>query len=62
MAFLFSGSDLMKRLKRKEAATEIECPACEGTGFPSVKQPAQPSRKIYPAPCQQCLGKGRVIR
>jgi DnaJ-class molecular chaperone len=50
----------MKKSKPKEIVTEIECPACEGTGFPTVMQPKQPGKKIYPAPCKQCLGKGRL--
>jgi hypothetical protein len=32
----------------------------KGTGFPPVKQPAQPGRKIYPARCERCDGKGWV--
>ena len=40
--------------------TEIECEACGGTGFPAVKQPIDPKRRIYPAPCKECGGKGRV--
>jgi DnaJ-class molecular chaperone len=39
---------------------EIKCPACKGTGFPAVKQPAQPGVKIYPARCERCDGKGWV--
>jgi DnaJ-class molecular chaperone len=35
-------------------------PACKGTGFPAVKQPAQEGRKIYAARCERCEGKGRV--
>jgi hypothetical protein len=49
----------MKRPKPKEVGTEIE-PACDGTGFPLVEQPVQPNRKIYPAPCKQYFGKGRI--
>jgi DnaJ-class molecular chaperone len=51
----------MKKLESEEASAEVKCPACEGTGFPKVKQPAQPGRRIYPAPCQKCAGKGRVL-
>jgi DnaJ-class molecular chaperone len=40
--------------------TEHKCPACKGTGFGAVKQPMQPGRKIYPARCQRCRGKGWV--
>jgi len=50
----------MKRPKPKDVVTEIRCPACEGTGFSKVTQPVQPGRKIYPPPCKQCLGKGRI--
>ena len=52
--------NFMKKPNPKEAGTEIDCPACDGTGFPAVAQPTQPGRKIFPAPCQQCHGKGRV--
>jgi DnaJ-class molecular chaperone len=50
----------MKARKRKAPLPEVECPACNGTGFPPVAQPTQPEKKIYPAPCKQCLGKGRL--
>jgi hypothetical protein len=39
---------------------EQECPACNGTGYPVVMQPVRPGRKIYPAPCKKCGGKGRI--
>jgi hypothetical protein len=39
---------------------EVECPACGGTGFARVDQPAQPDRKIYPPRRKRCSGKGRV--
>jgi DnaJ-class molecular chaperone len=42
--------------------TEQRCPACDGTGFPVVKQPVQPGRRMYPAPCKECSGKGRITR
>jgi DnaJ-class molecular chaperone len=41
-------------------AAEFKCPACKGTGFAAVKQPAKPGRKIYPARCKRCDGKGWV--
>jgi DnaJ-class molecular chaperone len=50
----------MKTLKSNEASTEVKCSACDGTGFPTVAQPAQPGRKIYPASCKLCSGKGRI--
>jgi DnaJ-class molecular chaperone len=48
----------MQKLAAKP--TERKCRACKGTGFPAVKQPAEPGRKIYPARCSTCGGKGRV--
>jgi|HubBroStandDraft_1064217.scaffolds.fasta_scaffold124356_2 DnaJ-class molecular chaperone len=49
------------KMKRpKVNPTEDTCPACNGTGVPTVKQPAQPDRKIYPEPCKKCGGKGRI--
>jgi len=60
-AFLISGDiSAMKRPRLKKIQTEIICPACQGTGFPPVAQPTQPGRKLYPAPCEKCLGKGRI--
>jgi DnaJ-class molecular chaperone len=44
----------------KEPLAEIKCAACNGTGYPKVKQPVQPGRKIYPTPCKECAGKGRI--
>ncbi len=45
---------------RKDATDEMKCEACNGTGFPRIKQPSQPGRRIYPAPCKRCGGKGCV--
>ena len=39
---------------------EQRCSACDGTGFPAVKQPAQPQLRIYTARCKACAGKGRI--
>jgi DnaJ-class molecular chaperone len=50
----------MNKFKSEDASMEVVCSACGGTGFPKVAQPAQPGRKIYPPPCKQCLGKGRI--
>jgi hypothetical protein len=42
----------MKKSKSKEVSAEVKCPACDGTGFPNVKQPVQPGRRIYTAPAR----------
>jgi DnaJ-class molecular chaperone len=39
---------------------EIKCEACNGTGVQIVKQPSVPGKRIYPARCKMCDGKGRV--
>jgi DnaJ-class molecular chaperone len=39
---------------------EHKCPACKGTGCPPVKQPKEPGRRIYPARCERCDGKGCI--
>jgi DnaJ-class molecular chaperone len=46
--------------KPREALTEVICPACNGTGFRKIRQPANPGRKVYPPRCPECLGKGRI--
>jgi DnaJ-class molecular chaperone len=46
--------------KPGEGLTEVICAACNGTGFQKVEQPSEPGRKIYPAKCKECLGKGRT--
>ena len=52
----------LKKIRDASEEAELRCDACGGTGFPSVMQPAQPGRKIYPAPCKKCGGKGRMAR
>ena len=39
---------------------EHTCEACNGTGFPVTKQPAQQGRRIYPVKCASCGGKGKI--
>jgi DnaJ-class molecular chaperone len=47
-------------MSEKKAQQEINCDACNGTGFPPVTEPVQPGRRVYPAPCKKCGGKGRL--
>ena len=44
----------------KQGSVESKCGACQGTGFATVKQPAQPGRRIYPPRCAKCHGSGRI--
>ena len=39
---------------------EHKCEACNGTGFPVVKQPVLATHKIYPVKCEARAGKGRI--
>jgi DnaJ-class molecular chaperone len=39
---------------------ELTCTTCNGTGFPTVKQPMLATHKIYPVKCTACAGKGRI--
>lgn len=43
----------------KGSRTEIKCDACGGSGSQPVRQP-DPGRRIYPARCTKCGGKGRI--
>jgi DnaJ-class molecular chaperone len=45
---------------RKYPVSEANCEACNGTGFPSVTQPSQLGRRIYPVPGEKGGGKGRI--
>jgi DnaJ-class molecular chaperone len=51
---------MIKMTKLSPKISEHTCPACNGTGFPVVRQPAQPGRKIYPVKCKACAGKGKI--
>jgi hypothetical protein len=60
LLFLFRKRDEGEMRKKPEKRLQLRCPSCGGTGFPVVMQPTQPGRKIYPAPCKQCEGKGWI--
>jgi DnaJ-class molecular chaperone len=47
------------KMRGKKPEEEIDCEACNGTGFPPVAQTV-PGRRVYPAPCKKCGGKGRL--
>ena len=39
---------------------EVKCEACGGTGIQIAKQPSEPTKRIFPARCKVCEGKGRI--
>jgi DnaJ-class molecular chaperone len=51
---------MIKMTKLSPKIREHTCPVCNGTGFPVVRQPVQPGRKIYPVKCEACAGKGKI--
>jgi DnaJ-class molecular chaperone len=57
---MLGGISNNSRKKGTLRPAEQRCPACNGTGFPLVAQPDKPSRRIFPASCKGCMGKGRV--
>jgi DnaJ-class molecular chaperone len=56
----FGCSGGMKKSFMRAKVKEHICKACNGTGFPKVKQPPLAIRKIYPMKCEICAGKGKV--
>jgi DnaJ-class molecular chaperone len=44
----------------KISLPERKCAACDGSGFSKIKQATKPGRRIYPARCTECRGKGRI--
>jgi DnaJ-class molecular chaperone len=49
-----------KVIQRNLGLVEQRCPACNGTGFPQVRQPDKLGHRIFPAACVDCEGKGRI--
>jgi hypothetical protein len=52
-----------ERLKMKmppASPVEQTCPACNGAGCHVMTQPVHPGRRIYPARCTECDGKGKI--
>ena len=48
-------------MKRDENQLQkIKCPACEGTGFQRVKQPAQPAAESIPRRARNVWSEGRL--
>lgn len=49
-----------KQQRANAPETEVRCDVCKGTGLQAVNKPAQPGRRIFPAKCAKCGGKGRL--
>jgi DnaJ-class molecular chaperone len=61
--FLLKEASQLRRPEGLQMQTKIKehiCPACNGTGFPPVEQPARAGHKIYPVKCKACDGKGKI--
>jgi DnaJ-class molecular chaperone len=54
------GGQMSAMTQKIQKIKEHRCAACNGTGFPVVKQPVLATRKIYPVKCEACAGKGRI--
>jgi DnaJ-class molecular chaperone len=52
--------DRSKVVYKTPKIKEHICTTCNGTGFPTVKQPTLATLKIYPVRCDACAGKGRI--
>ena len=61
MVRLIGSNHSFKAWREKEPVSEQPCEACSGTGFAPVKaSPDDPMRRVYPARCAKCGGKGRL--
>lgn len=49
-----------KEQRANSRATEIRCDVCKGTGLQAVTKAAAPGRRIFPAKCPKCAGKGQL--
>jgi DnaJ-class molecular chaperone len=49
-----------KTTQQNPGPAEQCCSSCNGTGFPPVRQPEKLGRRIFPAACIECRGKGRI--
>jgi DnaJ-class molecular chaperone len=49
-----------KKFRASMGIAEVVCDACDGTGFAKATQPSEPGKRIFPATCKKCLGKGRI--
>jgi DnaJ-class molecular chaperone len=54
------GNNTYREQRERSGERERRCDACQGSGFAAVMQPAEPGRRIYPARCEKCEGKGKV--
>jgi DnaJ-class molecular chaperone len=47
-------------MMKGEKVAEHKCPTCKGTGVLPVNKRAPEGRRIYPARCDRCEGKGWI--
>jgi hypothetical protein len=49
------------KIQRKRSKSEVVCDECNGRGTPPRIKDSAKGRKLYPAPCTKCQGKGRLV-
>jgi hypothetical protein len=59
---LSGGRPSLKKLREKLPISETACTACNGTGFAPVKQSSNPMKRVFPARCGKCDGRGKPSR
>jgi DnaJ-class molecular chaperone len=47
--------------RKRSPKSEVVCDGCNGLGTPPRIKDGANGRKLYPAPCTKCQGKGRLI-
>ena len=47
--------------RTRSPKSEVVCDECNGRGTPPRIKDSAKGRKLYPAPCTKCRGKGRLV-
>jgi DnaJ-class molecular chaperone len=47
--------------RKRSPKSEVVCDECNGRGTPPRIKDSARGRKLYPAPCTKCQGKGRLV-
>jgi hypothetical protein len=49
-------------MREQSPAPEQTCEACNGTGFAPDERSSDPMKRVFPARCAKCDGRGKPIR